>query len=75
MERERESTMEERTARRRERMVGNIAAGFEEAEQWDLLFWQRMTPQERLSALVAIRRDVAKVDTARKNARVETEER
>ena len=60
-----ESTLEERSAKRRGKMVENLAADFDEAERWDLAYWQRMTPQERLSALVAIRRDVAKVEAAR----------
>ena len=34
---------------------------FEEAEAWDLDFRQRQSPEQRLSALVAIRRDVDKV--------------
>jgi len=36
-----------------------------DAEAWDLDFWQRRTPEERLSALVAIHRDVALVEAAR----------
>jgi len=47
-----------RSAERRKRLVANRAAGFEEAEKWDLEFWQSQTPQQRLSALVAIRRDI-----------------
>ena len=58
-------TIEERTARRKQLIVANVASSYEEAEAWDLDFWQRMTPQERLSALVAIRRDVEKVLRAR----------
>jgi len=42
-------------------MVAHRAANFEEAEQWDLDFWQKQTPQQRLSALVAIRKDISKV--------------
>ncbi len=41
---------------------------FAEAEKWDLEFWQRRTPQERLSALVAIRREVEMVEAARRTA-------
>lgn len=44
-------------------MVGHRAASFEEAERWDLEFWQNCSPQERLSALVAIHRDVQAVGT------------
>jgi len=32
------------------------------AEEWDLDFWQRQTPEERLSALVTMRRDVDTVE-------------
>jgi hypothetical protein len=42
-------------------MVVHRAANFEEAEAWDLEFWQGQCPEQRLSALVAIRRDVDKV--------------
>jgi hypothetical protein len=54
-------SIEERTAARRRRIVAHVARDFDDAERWDLEFWQRLTPQERLSALVAIRRDVDKV--------------
>jgi hypothetical protein len=50
-------------------MVTHRAAGWDDAETWDLEFWQRLTPQERLSALVAIRRDVEKVLAARDHGR------
>jgi len=42
-------------------MVAHRAANFEEAEAWDLDFWQRQSPEQRLSAFVVIRRDVDKV--------------
>jgi hypothetical protein len=42
-------------------MVANHAVSFEEAEAWDLDFWQSQSPEQRLSAFVAIRRDVDKV--------------
>ena len=50
---------------RRRRMVANRADGFKDAEDWDLDFWQNQTPQQRLSALVAIRKDVLKAVRAR----------
>ena len=59
---ETEMSFEERARRRRKTMVGHKARGFAEAEQWDLEFWQKQTPQDRLSALAAIRRDIAKVN-------------
>ena len=46
-------------------MVAHRAASFEEAEAWDLDFWQSQSPEQRLSALVAIRRDVDKAMKAR----------
>ncbi len=52
------STLSERSRSRRERIVGHSSSSFEEAELWDLEFWQSCTPQERLSALVSIHRDV-----------------
>lgn len=45
-------------------MKANLAADFKEAEEWDLDFWQKQTPQQRLSALVAIRNDILKVRQA-----------
>ena len=64
-EEERTSTLAERSRLRRQRLVANRAAGFAEAEAWDLDFWQSCTPQERLSALVAIHREVDLVEAAR----------
>ena len=57
--------IKERAAARRAKMVVNRAASFEEAEGWDLDFWQSQSPEQRLSAFVAIRRDVDKVMEAR----------
>lgn len=57
--------LKERSEARRKRMEANRAKDFQAAEDWDLDFWQRRTPQERLSALVAIRRDVKKVQEGR----------
>jgi hypothetical protein len=56
--------LEQRTRARRVRIVAHRAADYADAEAWDLDFWLAMTPQERLSALVAIRRDVEKVRAA-----------
>jgi hypothetical protein len=57
--------IKERTAARRKRIVAHRAADFRDAENWDLDFWQSRTPEQRLSALVAIRGDVRKVEQAR----------
>ena len=53
--------MKQRAKERRKRIVAHIAKSHEDAEQWDLEFWQQQTPQQRLSALVSIREDIAKV--------------
>jgi hypothetical protein len=45
---------------------------YADAEAWDLDFWQRRSPEERLSALVAIHRDVAHVAAARGDAKPPT---
>jgi hypothetical protein len=51
----------ERSEARRRRMVANRAADFGAAEDWDLDFWLSQTPQQGLSALVAIRKDILKI--------------
>ena len=58
-------SLEERSRQRRQRMDVHRATSFADAEAWDLDFWQSVTPEERLSALVAIRRDVEVVEAAR----------
>jgi hypothetical protein len=63
-----ETTLEDRSRERRARLVGNRAASFAEADAWDLDFWQRRTPEERLSVLVALRRDAELVESARVTA-------
>lgn len=59
------STLEERSSARRRHMVANLAHSPEEAEAWDLDFWQKAGPEARLSALVAIHEDVGFVIEAR----------
>ena len=58
-------SLEERSRIRRMRMEGHRSHSFAEADQWDLEFWQRQTPDERLAALVAIHRDIANVKVGR----------
>jgi len=60
------STLEERSRLRRLRIVAHRSHGFDEADRWDLEFWQRQSPETRLSALVAIHRDVALAEEARR---------
>ncbi|MBN1961979.1 MAG: hypothetical protein JW841_13620 [Deltaproteobacteria bacterium] len=50
-----------RAKQRKERLVSNVAKSYAEAERWDLEYWQSLTPQARLSALMAIHRDIASV--------------
>jgi hypothetical protein len=60
--------LKERAAERRKRIVGHVAKNYADAERWDLEFWQSLTPQDRLSALVAIHHDIAKVEEGRSRA-------
>ena len=53
--------MKERTAQRRKRMKVHRARDFKDAEQWDLDYWQSQTPEDRLSALVALHKDYMKI--------------
>ncbi|MBN2718931.1 MAG: hypothetical protein JXX14_24000 [Deltaproteobacteria bacterium] len=54
-------------------MVFSRAKSHEQAEQWDLAFWQSLSPAERLSAHVAILRDVALVQQAHINHQENTD--
>jgi len=56
--------IKERSRERKERLVAHRARNFEEAEQWDLEFWQSQSPEQRLSALVEIHKEVMKVRNA-----------
>jgi hypothetical protein len=59
----------ERSRLRRARMVGHRASSHADAEEWDLDFWQAQGPEARLSALVALRRDLEAVEAGRKRRR------
>jgi hypothetical protein len=61
------AAMAARSRLRRERLVAHRASGHADAEAWDLDFWQSQSPEDRLSALVAIRRDVEAVAAGRKS--------
>jgi len=61
--------IEERSRERKKRIVAHLSHGFEEAERWDLEYWQSLSPASRLSALVAIRRDIEKVRKSGKKRR------
>ncbi len=60
------AAMAARSRRRRERLVAHRASSHADAEAWDLDFWQSQSPEDRLSALVAIRRDIEAVAAGRK---------
>lgn len=62
---EERAALEARSRLRRERIVAHRARGHADAEAWDLEFWQAQGPEARLSALVAIHRDVAAVTAGR----------
>ena len=62
------SDLESRSKRRRLELEAHTARSPEDAESWDLDYWQRRTSDERLSALVAIHREVALVEAARDRA-------
>ena len=64
-----DSTTASRAAERRTRMIVHRAHSFEDAERWDLEFWQSQPPEDRLSALVDIRHDVTMVRWARRHGR------
>jgi len=60
--------IEKRSRERKKRIVAHVSHSFDEAERWDLEYWQSLTPASRLSALVAIRRDIEKVNNSKKKA-------
>lgn len=57
--------IKERTEVRKKRIIAHVAKNFKDAEDWDLDFWLSQGPEKRLSALVAIRKDIGKVIKAR----------
>ncbi|MCX7045125.1 MAG: hypothetical protein NTX50_06535 [Candidatus Sumerlaeota bacterium] len=62
-----------RCEHRRKTMVGHRAANFEEAEKWDLEFWQSQTPQQRLEALMAIFQDMIQIEKGKLQGSRESE--
>jgi hypothetical protein len=60
-------SLEERARLRKMRMAVHRAASFDDAERWDLEYWQSVTPEERLKAYMAIRREVELVQASRKS--------
>jgi hypothetical protein len=63
------STFAERAANRRRNLECHAAADFEDAERWDLEFWARQSPQDRLSAFVELREQWESIKECRKTMR------
>jgi hypothetical protein len=59
-------TLEERSKLRKKRIKVHRASSHEDAERWDLEFWQKQLPEDRLSALVALHKDVEKVKAGKR---------
>ena len=58
--------MKERTNQRRKRIVAHRATGYQDADRWDLEYWQAKTQQMGLSALTALHRDYEKIKRRKK---------
>ena len=58
----------ERSRARRNRIVGHRARSHQNAEDWDLDYWQSQGSEARLSALVALRNEVEIVRQAQRHA-------
>jgi hypothetical protein len=58
--------IEKRSQERKKKIVAHVSHSFEEADRWDLEYWQSLSPASRLSALMAIRRDIEKVKKPKK---------
>jgi hypothetical protein len=56
----------ERARERRRRMVVHVAHSHEEAEEWDLAYWQSLTPRQRMAALETLKRDVETIQRGRR---------
>lgn len=46
-------------------MVSTRSSSYQEAEDWDLDYWQKQGAEARLSALIALRKDLETVQRAR----------
>jgi len=55
----------ERAEERRRRIVGHVAHSHEEAEEWDLAYWQGLTPRQRMAALETLKQDAKKIKRGR----------
>ena len=61
-------SMKSRSELRRKKIETYRARGFADAERWDLEFWQKQSPETRLSALVAIRNDIKKIKNGKRHS-------
>ncbi|MBZ0112830.1 MAG: hypothetical protein K8J08_10245 [Thermoanaerobaculia bacterium] len=71
----RQRALELRNQERKQRLVAHRSRDFEEAEAWDLDYWQAHSPEERLSALVAIHRDVELAERAKRESLASEDEK
>ena len=60
------STLSERTLERKKRIVTHVATDFLDADSWDLDFWQKQTPAQRLDALVVMHEEVEAIRASKK---------
>lgn len=56
-----------RSRARKTRMATHKSHSFDEAETWDLEYWQAAGSEARLSALVALHNDYKKVEQGRED--------
>jgi len=56
----------ERTRQRRRRIVAHVAHSHEEAEAWDLAYWQSLTSRQRMAALESLKRDAETIKRGRR---------
>jgi len=58
--------LKERARERRKRIVAHVAHSHEEAEAWDLAYWQSLTSRQRMVALEALKQDAEKIKRGRR---------
>ncbi len=52
--------------RRLKKIVVHIAHSWEEGEKWDIEYWQKFSPQQRISAVESLRKELEAIRNARK---------
>jgi len=58
-----ESVKKEKKTRK---VIAHVARSWEEAEKWDIEYWQKFSPQKRISAVESLRREWEAIKNARK---------